>query len=373
MLKDLSQTLIGCRVKAAREAGELTQDQLAQQLGLNDRQSVSDLENGKRALKPTELLTLAELFNRDIEYFLDPLAVTGEAHFSWRAAHEVSPASLNGFEQEAGQLIGLLRWLRAQQKSPTSALKPTLRLSAHSSYELAQDSAESLVDELELGVIPAINLIDHIERKLDIPVLFIDINVSDMDGDVSGATCHLDQMSAILINRQESDARRVFDLAHELFHALTWDAMKPAHRESNSIEPRGKRKRTEQLADNFAAALLMPKKSLDKLLNRDRLKDSDYLRDVAGQLQVAPMTLAWRLFNLKMIDEATRTTLSQHKQPSNQLTLPKPYSPTFVHMLHEALVNGRISARKASKVMRKGLDQMLKLFAEYDLPAPFDL
>ncbi|PIQ12832.1 MAG: DNA-binding protein, partial [Hydrogenophilales bacterium CG18_big_fil_WC_8_21_14_2_50_58_12] len=56
MFEKISQKLIGYRVKAARIAAGLTQDQLTQGLGLNDRQSVSDIENGKRALKPDELL-----------------------------------------------------------------------------------------------------------------------------------------------------------------------------------------------------------------------------------------------------------------------------------------------------------------------------
>ena len=49
MLEKISQKLIGYRVKAAREAKGWTQDQLTQGMGLNDRQTVSDIENGKRA------------------------------------------------------------------------------------------------------------------------------------------------------------------------------------------------------------------------------------------------------------------------------------------------------------------------------------
>ena len=33
----------------------------------------------------------------------------------------------------------------------------------------------------------------------------------------------------MLINRDEVPGRRHFDLAHELFHILTWDAMPPDH------------------------------------------------------------------------------------------------------------------------------------------------
>lgn len=373
MLDKTSRKLIGCRVKAGREAKGLTQDQLTQGLGLNDRQTISDIENGKRTLKPDELLALADLLDRDIEFFLDPFAVAGEAQFSWRAAPEVPEDSLDGFELKAGQWIGLLRWLREQQDSRSSVLKRALRLSSQSSYEDAQARAESLGAELDLGVIPAEGLIDKIERELDIPVLFVD-TVATVEGEtISGATCHLEAMSVILINRNENEARRFFDLAHELFHALTWDAMKPDHRESNSVEERGKGKRIEQLANNFAAALLMPSASLHKLIDRNRLDDIAHLREVAALLRVAPISLAWRLFNLDLIDVDTRRNLSHEKQRSSVSGPPKRFSPTFVKMLHDALENGRLSARKAAKAMGLGLSGLNELFAEHDLSPPFEL
>lgn len=373
MLEKISQKLIGYRVKAARVAAGWTQDQLTQKLGLNDRQSISDIENGKRALKPEELLALSDMLDRDIEFFVDPFAVAGEAQFSWRTAPEVPEDSLDGFELKAGQWIGLLRWLREQQGGRASVLKRALRLSAQSSFEDAQDRAESLVAELGLGVIPAETLIDKIERELDIPVLFVD-TVDAGDGQsISGATCHLEEMGVILINRNESEARRYYDLAHELFHALTWDAMQPEHRESNSVEERNKGKRIEQLANNFAAALLMPRASLDKLIDGHRQDDIPHLCEVAALLRVAPVALAWRLFNLKLISDDTRRNLCQEKQRPSVSGPPKRFSVAFVHMLHESLENGRLSARKAAKTMGLGLGGLAELFAQYDLPAPFEL
>jgi len=334
---------------------------------------LSDIENGKRALKPEEMLNLSDLLDRDIEFFIDPFAVAGEAQFNWRVDPGVPEDSLDGFELKAGQWIGLLRWLREQRDSRASVLKRALRLSAQSAYEDAQERAESLVVELDLGVIPAETLIDKVERELDIPVLFVD-TVDTADGhSISGATCHLEEMGVILINRNESEARRFFDLAHELFHALTWDAMKPDHRESNSLEDRNKGKRIEQLANSFAAALLMPLASLDRLIDQDRTNDIAHLREVAALLRVAPVTLAWRLYNLKRIDHDTRRNLSQEKQRPSVSGPPKRFSATFVKMLHEALENGRLSARKAAKAVGLGLGGLTELFAQYDFAAPFEL
>jgi Zn-dependent peptidase ImmA (M78 family)/transcriptional regulator with XRE-family HTH domain len=373
MLEKLSQKLVGYRVKAARETIGWTQERLTRELGLNDRQSVSDIENGKRVLKPDEMLALSDLLDRDIEFFIDPFAVAGEAQFSWRAAPEVPQDCLDRFELKAGQWIGLLRWFREQQDSHTSALKRTLRLSSQSSFEDAQGRAESLAVELQLGTVPAENLIAKIERDLDIPVLFVDTVEAGEGQSISGATCHLEQLGVILINRNETEARRFYDLAHELFHALTWDAMKPDHRESNSVEERNKGKRIEQLANNFAAALLMPRASLDKLIEPGRFDDVAHLCEVAALFRVAPVALAWRLFNLKLISDDTRRSLVREKQRLSVSSPPKRFSASFVKMLHEALENGRLSARKAAKAMGLGLGGLNELFAQYGLTAPFEL
>ena len=373
MPERISQKWIGYRVKAAREAKGWTQEQLTQGLALKDRQSVSDIENGKRSVKPDELLALADLLDRDIEFFIDPFAVAGEAQFSWRVAPEVPEDRLDRFERKAGQWIGLLRWMRERQNRRASVLKHSLRLTAQSSFEVAQERAEGLAAELDLGVIPAESLIDKVERELDIPVLFVDMGEAEDDRSISGATCHLEDLVVILINRKETEARRCYDLAHELFHALTWDAMKPAHRESNALEERSKGKRIEQLANNFAAALLMPRVSLDQLLDRERRDDLAHWYEVAALLRVAPVALAWRLFNLKLIGDDTRRGLARMKQRPSISGPPKRFSPCYVRMLREALDNGRLSARKAAKAMGLSLAGLTELFAEYDLTAPFEL
>jgi Zn-dependent peptidase ImmA (M78 family)/transcriptional regulator with XRE-family HTH domain len=373
MIDQVSQKLIGCRVKAARESKSLTQERVAQVLDLKDRQSVSDIENGKRSLKPDELLKLSDFLSRDLEFFLDPFNVAGEAQFSWRASSTIHEDCLDMFQSKAGQWIGLLRWLRALQDSPASVLKCALRLSSQSSFEDAQERAESLATELDLGVIPAESLMDKIDQELDIPVLFVDALETAEGESISGATCHLEEMAAILINRNEPEARRVYNLAHELFHALTWDAMKPEWRESNSIEDRSKCKRIEQLANNFAASLLMPKASIDKLVDRARLGDISHLCEVSALLRVAPTALAWRLYNLALITERTRARLCEEKQRVSVSGPPKRFSASFVSMLHNALENGRLSARKAAKALGIGVGGLNDLFAQYHLPAPFEL
>ena len=108
----------------------------------------------------------------------------------------------------------------------------------------------------------------------------------------------------MLINRREVPGRRHFDLAHELFHILTWDAMTPEHIEE-ATEIGGPR--IEQLANSFASAVLMPTAVLNRFdewaaLGRDELVDK--LNRVADELGVTASALKWRLVGLRRITRA---------------------------------------------------------------------
>ncbi|HEX4078867.1 MAG TPA: hypothetical protein VHX61_08350 [Rhizomicrobium sp.] len=105
-------------------------------------------------------------------------------------------------------------------------LRHTLGLTKQHSFEDAMSAGERFAIEFELGDVPALRLADAMEQKLGILVLMVDAL-----GGVSGAACRLPDLDAVLVNRYESPGRRHFDLAHELFHILTWKAMPPGHSE----------------------------------------------------------------------------------------------------------------------------------------------
>jgi Zn-dependent peptidase ImmA (M78 family) len=175
----------------------------------------------------------------------------------------------------------------------------------------------------------------------------------------------------ILVNRNESEARCYYDIAHELFHVLTWDTMKPDHQESNSFEERLRSNRIEQLADNFAAGLLMPKGSLENLINKEQSTDVKYLASIATKFKVSPVALAWRLFNLNIINTEALEALK--KEHISSIVSAKNFSPSFIKLLYDAIDHGRISARKAAKAMSMDLTQLKGVFTEHSLSTPFDL
>jgi Zn-dependent peptidase ImmA (M78 family)/transcriptional regulator with XRE-family HTH domain len=362
---------VGLRVKHAREAQDMNQEQLSKALGFNDRQTLSDIETGKRAVKADELSQLSDLLDQDLEFFLDPFSVVAEAQYSWRATLDVPEADLDRFEAKASGWVGMLRWLRAQSPVAHSPLRFTLGLDVHSLFEQAQSSAERLVAQFSLGPVPALKLVKFVESELDIPVLFVDMDCDLQHGSISGAACHLPELGAVLVNRREPLARRNFDLAHEVFHILTWERMAPEHRETNSFEERRRTRRVEQLADNFAAALLMPKASLDALIDPARQKDAAHLSDVAATLLVSSDALGWRLRALGRVDEPTREALARTRRPALIGEVPQLFSSSFVKELHVALDRGRLTARKAARTLGISLADLSRLFVAYELHDPF--
>jgi Zn-dependent peptidase ImmA (M78 family) len=342
---------------------------MAQQLGLKDRQTLSDIELGDRKITAQELLNAAQIFGMSVDHLTDPLRLIGEGQFSWRQKNTI-PAELDAFENKAGQWIATYRYL--------SRLKGVWRrvaLNEKSTFEDAQAEGEAIAQALSLGEVPAVNLSRVVEEQLDTLVLYVDA----VKG-VSGAACQLDQLNTILINRHEHAARRAFDMAHELFHLLTWDRMPPKHIEGDHTTDKLE-KRVEQLADNFAAGLLMPSSTIAQLVAEVPLpveaKLPTWLAKTATKLQVSPTALVWRMVNLRLIAKTVADRILEAKafpkQPHSKAAMPPRMSLRFVQTLGWGIAQGHISVRRAASTLHITLDDLAALFKEHNIEAPFDL
>ena len=222
------QPYLGKRIRALREARKLSQADLAHIFGLKDRQSVSAIETGARRMTAAEMLLAVEKLGASVDYFTDPFLLAGEGRFSWRR-NGADPESLQAYERKAGRWIGAYRHLAAQAGCPGPLLRRSLALAADASPRDVMRAGERFVEEFGLGGTPAARLTGVMERELNILVLMV-----DTEPGISGAACRLPDLDAVLIARRELPGRRHFDLAHELFHILTWDAMPPEHAEAAS-------------------------------------------------------------------------------------------------------------------------------------------
>lgn len=365
------QSTIRKRLVRLRESRSISQEVLSKAMGMNNRQSLAELESGNRAIQPQELMAAAQYFGVSHTYFTDPLELAGEASFSWRKSNTHDVTAIDNFEQKAGKWIATYRYLGKLMNAPVNSSLTQIDLTKNSTHDEAHIEGSNVANALELGDIPALKLASVLTEKLDILILYLDAETG-----ISGAACRLGPLNTIMINRNEVPARRNFDLAHEFFHLLTWQTMPPERIEdADTNSP--KKPKVEQLADAFAAGLLMPENSLLKYIRVKGVPSRDdvqWIKEAANHFRVSGPAMKWRLTSMGYFSAAVarkiRDTEIKVDLPDDK---PKLFSEEFVKRLYWAIDNGELSVRKAADALRFNIDDLSELFSSYDLVAPFDL
>lgn len=363
----MNDHLIGLRLEALRKKRDLTQADVAAILGVNDRQIVSNIETGIRKVKADELVRLVEGLGVPLDYFTDPFRLEGEGSFSWRRQGAVKAQILTDYEANAGRWIAAYRALRPRASEPLMRLR--LPLEKWSTVAQAAEVGERFAREYALGDVPAANLPKVMEKKLDVLALAV-----DAPRGVSGAACRLAGLDAVLINRREVPGRRHFDLAHELFHLLTWDAMPPEPVEDADAS----KGHVEKLADAFASAVLMPKASIE-----GEWRDSGSMAALAVKinaradaLQVTSQALKWRLASTQLLPQATVRAIPDEllrhngRLESNLEWMPPLFSHGFMSAVGDAIEKGTLSARRVARLLDTGIEELGELFLAHALPSP---
>ena len=366
----MTAQLIGSRLRALRVERGLSQEQLAELFGFNDRQTVSAIETGIRGVAASELIQIVNKLNVPLDYFTDPFRLDGEGVFSWRQMG-VGQIELGSYERTAGQWLGAYRSLAEQVGQRTPLMRRTLAISKHSSFEEAAHSGERFAEEFGLGSIPSQQLAKVMQDKFGILVLMVD----GYQG-ISGAACRLPEFDAVLIARGEVLGHRNFDLAHELFHILTWDAMPPKHVEE-AADHGGNR--VEQLANSFASALLMPRAALESQ-DWTQLDVEDLiagLNRTADELGVTSSALRWRLVALKELAKSVARSIPESTLRNNgrQVSpdLPPLFSKPFAEVFARAIDEGYVSVRRASSVVGLAVEDLQQLFSDHGIDYRIEL
>ena len=155
----------------------------------------------------------------------------------------------------------------------------------------------------------------------------------------------------IVINKDEAHWRQNFDLAHELFHLITWDAVVVSqnyHDEKYSND-------IERKADIFASALLLPDDEVrSEVMNRAeitrQLSYSDIV-DIAIEFGVSTQALVYRLFHLKFISSFEHEIAVELQALSRQKrTGEERESEQFIALAIRCLRKGLISRGKFAEL-----------------------
>lgn len=364
----MSTNTIGPRLKALRDARGLDQEAVRAILGVGSRQIVSQIETGERRVSGEELTRLIEGLGADLDYFTDPFRLEGEGAFSWRQSG-CGVSTLTAYQTRAGAWLAAYRHLAEQTKERPS-FRRSLRLDRSASFDQAAAEGERIAIECDLGDVPALRLGQVMEQAFDILVLMVDAPAG-----ISGAACRLTELDAVLVNRLEVPGRRYFDLAHELFHLLTWDAMPPDPIES--VDAKG---HVEKLANAFASALLMPRHVIagdwGKAASVPAL--AAMINERADTLQVTAQALKWRLVTAKLLSRQRATAVPDELLRHNGRAGPEAdqqpplFSRRFMEVLGHGMEHGFVSRRRAARLLELSPSggELAGLFQAHDLPVP---
>ncbi|MBB5489601.1 helix-turn-helix domain-containing protein [Nocardiopsis metallicus] len=253
MMDQLSWESIGERVRDSRASMGLSQQDLADRVGL-ERSMISKLEKGARRVDAMELTAIARVLDYPVTHFLSPTPEVVSRRAATTEAEELSEstAARGAYRNEAE----LAQWLRdVRQLIDLGTLTPRpLALYPHRVTDLdsARDAARWIRTRLGLGDAPIESVADVCESAgqfLAVAPLTSD-GASLVDGDVAVAVIRLDQ----------EPGRRRSTAAHELGHMVLGDEY------SNDLGVHTPREERERAVEVFAAELLLPSGQLDQVL-----------------------------------------------------------------------------------------------------------
>jgi transcriptional regulator with XRE-family HTH domain len=255
---------IGARIKRARHAASLSQQALADEVGVS-KMVISKYEQGQSAPSSGVLLRLAKSLGYSAEYFLRPVSVSLSAP-AYQSRHTLP------HKQELAVMAVVQEWLeRYLDIEDILGEHPVFELPANYPREAEnlvamEQVAEDLRRAWDLGLGPLDDLVDILEAR--------GIKVGEVAGheDFESLTLRTDKDEPVIaVRRARPVEQRRFSLAHELGHIVL---KQPEGREA------------EQLADRFAEAFLVPGSAATRELGGHRthlsMVELVHLRDRYG-------------------------------------------------------------------------------------------
>ncbi len=359
---------IGQNIKKARELRGFEQKDLAEAIGLV-RQSISDIELGKREVKALELYAIARFLHVSPASILDQDSSESEEAISvlWRQKptrnEKASESKFVAKCEEYCWIEQLVFGSNAVPKIASSLPNVSIDLNQFTCNH-AYDLAESIRREMSLGDFPASQLMNVLEEFYDVKFIV------DDECEASAASSRSHKGSFTLINGKNVEPRQHFSVAHELFHLITWSD-KLLHLVKND---KNLHKKNEQLADAFAAGLLIPQEKLRAEMAQICAEKNLTAADIfvlAEQFRVSSLAMLYRIWNLKLINKI-RFEEIKNQLPVNSLSISSAplvhrLRSKFVRLVYLAYERAQISRAKAAKLLGVDLSDLSDHFQEYDL------
>ncbi len=313
--------------------------------------SLSEYETGKREPRLRQLQLMAEFYNRPLTFFLEEDPIIAET-ILWRQCPDEPSKTESMFRKLVEQYRHLESWCNKVNR-------PNLEYMEKSKDEFGYEDAEKLAltfrSRHSLGNTPARVLQAILEEICGVKIFVLPFNPPG-----AAASFFSQEFGpAILLNSQNVRWRRTFDLAHELFHILSWKPF--GHFDGITTSS----KEEEKLATCFARNLLMPIDAFIPLFPSplpDRIDIGDIFTlarffDVSHEAIINHAT-----FVFHWSDESRESILNRGKEVYSLCEQRTSDSPSglparYFDLAVEALNKGRLSIGVFAKYTRMALTQ----------------
>jgi Zn-dependent peptidase ImmA (M78 family) len=356
------------RLKYARTSINLTLSAVEERTGIGTS-TLSEFENGKREPRLTQLKKLGDAYQRSLHFFLVKEEPVSEVVL-WRKkpgspqAEELQVRLLRLTEQYHNLEV----WCGEQQPYDLPAVTGK---ADRFGYADAERLAQRVRLELGLGERPGQTLLRVLEEVCKVKVFHLPFEPTGS----AACTVSAQYGAAILLNARQVRWRRNFDLAHELFHLLTWGIF----RETGALDGVEASEWEEKLATCFARNLLMPQETfrvaVDALREDQTKLGFDDLFEVARQFDVSVEALLWQIgFVYRIPSETVREYVDRFRGQigfwdSREGDTPPTRPLRFQALAREALHKGSISAGRYAEylgISRREAMQVVEQDAEED-------
>lgn len=346
MSDDVQWADVGERLRGARLAAGLSQEDLAVRVGL-ERTMIAKIESGSRRIDALELIRIASALQVPVDYLLRP----APSILSRRASLVAEDTGTDVTRESERLEVALVAWLHdVQQLIGLNVLQPKHLLRTETpvdSSAAARELALWVRGELEAGTEPIESLMELSERAGQY------VLVTELPGD--GASVVDDNVAAAVVSIRGDPGRRRATAAHELGHLVIGDEY------SNDLGVHASRADREAVLDAFAAELLLPTQVLTGTGQADGIT-RDQLIELAARYRTSWSLAIRQADHAGVLTGEARRDWSRSTPTRAELMeavgwVPQPdlesirVPPGYAHAVVEAWRRGRITATRAVELM----------------------
>lgn len=358
------------RLRAARRARGLTQQDVAERLGMA-RTTLVAIEKGERPVRPQEIVNLASLYDRPLNELLRPAPVPDD----FVAQFHLRPGE-TGYDEQLTRSVELLQELaddyveleRLAGAPLPQRYPPEADISSLAPAAAGETLAASERNRLGLGDAPVHHLRQMYESDVGLRIFLLPLPAR-----VAGLFVASGSYGACIgINASHPGERQRWSLAHDYAHFLA----QRSKTEVTVLHGYQRVPTAERSADAFAENFLLPTSGVKRRFHviqqsrREGVTPADLLH-LADLFQVSLEALVRRLENLDLVRAHTwdrlvkqgfrvgeaRKMLELAALPPDQELLPLRYR----YLAVEAYLEGNISEGQFARLLRTNRTTARKL------------